>query len=111
MRTFRCWLFGCDVKNQWDAGTRYSPSREKIVPCMRYYCARCGTTEDVPGFKGPDRRNLYQRTIPFWIMRSRNRRYNRQVAKQEKYRQSEAGRAKELAYLDEQMEKLKDGRL
>ena len=115
MRNPLCWLFGCDVKLDWEdkLGGRRLASSGQIVPCPADFCTRCGE-KDIGYGQGridpvPDRRNLYQRTIPVWLTQWRNRRYSKEVAKRERYRQSDAGRHEYLAYLDEQSKKLEQG--
>lgn len=114
MRTIRCWCFGCDPKVDWEGGTRYSDSRQAVVPCPINYCARCDVRDGDTSITTTighmvDGRNLYQRTIPVWFMQWRNRRYSAKVAAKERYEQSEAGRAEYLTYLEKQSEKLAQG--
>ena len=114
MKNILCWLFGCDIKKDWEGGQRYSPSREKVVPCLINYCARCGArdgdqknTTTIGNMV--DRRNLYKRTIPVWMMKWKNRRFSKEFAEREKHWQSDEGRREYLAYLDKQSKKLKEG--
>lgn len=114
MKNPLCWLFGCEIKTDPEGGRRYSPSREKVVPCPANYCGRCGLKDGDPGNattigNAVDRRNLYRRTIPVWLMQWRNRRYSKKIAEYEKYWRSDEGRRDYLEYLDEQSKKLKQG--
>lgn len=103
MRGFVCWVVGCSARHNWEGGKRYSPDRGATVPCLAYFCSRCGATSTRGNL---DRRSLYRRTFPVWVFKLRNSIYSRKVAKQEAYRQSPAGRADYLAYLAEQSRKL-----
>src|SRR4051812_48630973 len=83
MRNPSCWLFGCVVTIDWEGGSRYSPSRDKWVPCPINYCARCGARDGDPANTTTignmvDRRNLYRRTIPIWLMKWRNGKFFRE---------------------------------
>ena len=97
VRNIICWAFGCDVDIDWTGGTRYSPSRDAVVPSPINFCARRGLRDGDKRNKtsighAVDRRNIYRRTIPVWIMLWRNRRFSRHFEKQETYRQTEKGR-------------------
>ena len=114
MKNILCWLFGCDVKKDMEGGQRYSPSRGEGGPGMIDYCGPFGAKGRHPQNTTTignmvDRRNLYKRTIPVWMMKWKNRRFSKEFAEREKHWQSDEGRREYLAYLDKQSKKLKEG--
>lgn len=96
LRSVWCWFFGHKVSGRSVPKSFRTVSGE-LISGWKYYCQRCPTTAEFP-----DKRNLYQRTIPVWITRYRNKKLSRQFRDkwsdpktQEAYRR----------YLDEQLRK------
>lgn len=67
-----CWLLGHDVDGKIIAKSFRLVSGE-VVAGWQYYCRRCQNPDDFPVNQFPNSRNLYQRTIGFWIGRECNR--------------------------------------
>ncbi|MDO8729057.1 MAG: hypothetical protein Q7K26_04180 [bacterium] len=67
-----CWLLGHNIDGKIIAKSRRKASG-KIVDGWQYYCKRCQNPDNFPNHQYPDRRSLYRRTIPVWIIKMRNR--------------------------------------
>lgn len=107
-----CWLVGCKQKIDWEGGTRYSASREAVIPCMVHYCIRCSTKvggvwDKTSINQGIYYRGLYGRTIPLWISKWRNRRFAREMARRHAYSQTEEGRRETVEHFEERARRQK----
>jgi hypothetical protein len=66
MTNIICWLLGHRKEGEVRPGA-YTNSSGVVGSGWVYFCSRCNTKE-----RYPDRRNLWQRTVPVWIMKLRN---------------------------------------
>src|SRR5258706_2259320 len=93
----RCWLFGHKEEVEWLKNK--SEWGGWVWDYPYYYCGRCFESNDL--YWGPDaypkyQRNLWHRTVPFWIFRWKNSRMAKRHIKQ-----FEKGRIEHLKKLTE----------
>jgi len=94
-----CWLLGHDVEGKVVVKSRRRVSGE-MADSWQQYCKRCQNPDSFPNSQFPDRRNLYRRTIPVWILTLRNRWKFRNFD-----RDAKRDRKRHLFYLEERLKK------